>query len=1035
MKKINLLLSLFPLIAMTAGSLHVQAETLHFPYFPTLSPDAGEIYFSYDGDILRVGAEGGTAVRIVSLGGNENHPAVSPDGKLLAFSSDINGNNDVFIVPVDGGDVVRLTWHEADDYPIGWSADSRTVYFESNRYNGRTVYSVKTDGGTPRKLFEGYFNTISNLVENPSNGEFYFNESGESVNYPTRKGYIGDHNPDIAAWDPATSSYRLLTTYEGKDTWPMADRDGNLYFVTDRFNREANIARHVPGGEPEQLTDFGQSVQYPSISFDGSKIVFLLDYRIACLDLRDGKVYVPQITVADNNVVMRRSFKDQKPSFVAVSPDGRKLALSIRGLLYVSDADGKYLKLLETPEDERVDEIVWTDDVTLYYSRTDKGYVNLFRIKADGSEPEKQVYKAEANIQSLTRSRKGDMIAFISGSRDVMVLSTDNDRVRRIAESQFWSFRNYRMNFSFDGSYLAFEGMNLFEGDIFIYSFKDKSLHNLTNSASSEGSPVFSPDGKNLYLTANLYGSSFPRGGGRGQLYRLPLRRYDQKPFPSDVYDALFEENAAAATDSGAAEVNIDYREVFRRLEKMPENGYSPYTFSDGRNSWLLYTASGEVKALKISDPEAEPVQIKGISARRGYFTCSDDAPYFISGGDVFRINLDRNNASEVSLSADVEKDLDNEFRQIFYEGWAVLDQNFYDVNFHGTDWKAKRDYYASFLPYVRSRGHLRTLFNDMLGELNSSHLRFTSSGAEENTPKVSTHTAETGIIWNSFDPYLVDRILTDAPANNVDNDIRPGDRLVAVNGVRVDADANRESYLVSAVPQEEVRMTFSRNGKEYDVKLHTVSSGELKNMLYTEWEDQRRAMVDSLTDGRVAYIHLRDMTDASLYPFLMQMHTDAVNRDALILDLRYNNGGNVHKEVLDFLRQQEHFRWSYRDFEPNAHPNVTPADKPIVVLVNERSLSDAEVTSNGIRTLGIAKIVGTETYRWIIFTSGVSFVDGSYSRLPAWGCYSLSGDDLEFTGVKPDIYVRNTFVDRMSGNDPQLDAAIAEILKELQGK
>lgn len=613
------------------------------------------------------------------------------------------------------------------------------------------------------------------------------------------------------------------------------------------------------------------------------------------------------------------------------------------------------------------------------------------------------------------------MIAFISGSRDVMVLSTDNDRVRRIAESQFWSFRNYRMNFSFDGSYLAFEGMNLFEGDIFIYSFKDKSLHNLTNSASSEGSPVFSPDGKNLYLTANLYGSSFPRGGGRGQLYRLPLRRYDQKPFPSDVYDALFEENAAAATDSGAAEVNIDYREVFRRLEKMPENGYSPYTFSDGRNSWLLYTASGEVKALKISDPEAEPVQIKGISARRGYFTCSDDAPYFISGGDVFRINLDRNNASEVSLSADVEKDLDNEFRQIFYEGWAVLDQNFYDVNFHGTDWKAKRDYYASFLPYVRSRGHLRTLFNDMLGELNSSHLRFTSSGAEENTPKVSTHTAETGIIWNSFDPYLVDRILTDAPANNVDNDIRPGDRLVAVNGVRVDADANRESYLVSAVPQEEVRMTFSRNGKEYDVKLHTVSSGELKNMLYTEWEDQRRAMVDSLTDGRVAYIHLRDMTDASLYPFLMQMHTDAVNRDALILDLRYNNGGNVHKEVLDFLRQQEHFRWSYRDFEPNAHPNVTPADKPIVVLVNERSLSDAEVTSNGIRTLGIAKIVGTETYRWIIFTSGVSFVDGSYSRLPAWGCYSLSGDDLEFTGVKPDIYVRNTFVDRMSGNDPQL--------------
>ena len=1030
MKKINLLLSLLPLAAISASASPVPAETLHFPYYPSLSPDGKDIYFSYDGDIFRVGADGGTAMRLVSLGGNENYPVVSPDGRLLAFSSDINGNNDVFIVPVGGGEVTRLTWHEANDYPVGWSADSKTVYFESNRSNGRTAYSVGVDGGTPKKLFEGYFNTISNIVENPATGELYFNESGESINYPTRKRYVGDHNADIAAWNPATSEYRLLTSWEGKDTWPMVDRSGNLYYVTDQFNQEANIAKYVPGGEPKQLTKFRQSVQYPSISDDGSRIVFLLDYKITCLDPATGKVTEPQITVADNDTEMRRSFKDQKPAFVAVSPDGKKLALSVRGLLYVSDAEGKYLKLLPTPVDERVDEIVWADNRTLYYSRTDKGYVNLFKIGADGSSAEKQVYRAEANIQSLTRSHKGDKIAFISGSREVMVLDVAKDKARKIADSQFWSFRSYRMNFSFDDAYLAFEGMNLFEGDIFIYSFKDKSLHNLTNSASSEGAPVFSPDGKNLYLTANIYGSSFPRGGMRGQLYRLPLQRYDQEPFASDVYDELFAEEGAG--DSTASEMTIDYKEVFRRLEEMPENGNSPYAFRDGENSWLLYTLSGAVKALKISDPEAEPAEIKGITGRWGYFTCSDEAPYYISGGDIYKINLSRSNADKVSISQDVEKDLDDEFRQIFYEGWAVLDQNFYDVSFHGTDWKAKRDYYASLLPYVRSREHLRTLFNDMLGELNSSHLRFTSSGAEENTPKIRTTSAETGIIWSNEDPYVIDRILTDAPANSVDIDIRPGDRLVAVGGVKVDASANRESYLASAVPQEEVLMTFERGGKDFDVKLHTVSYGEVKNMLYTEWEDQRRAMVDEQTDGRVAYIHLRDMTDGSLYPFLMQMHTDAVNRDALILDLRYNNGGNVHHEVLDFLRQQEHFRWSYRDFEPNSHPNVTPADKPIVVLVNERSLSDAEVTSNGIKTLGIAKIVGTETYRWIIFTSGVSFVDGSYSRLPAWGCYSLKGEDLEATGVAPDIYVRNTFTDRMYGRDPQLDTAIEEILKEL---
>ena len=1030
MKKINLLLSLLPLAAIAAGASTAQAETLHFPYNPSLSPDGKDIYFSYDGDIFRVGADGGTAMRLVSLGGNENYPTVSPDGKLLAFSSDINGNNDVYIVPVAGGEVTRLTWHEANDMPVGWTPDSKSVYFESNRANIRTTYRVSVDGGTPYRLFDGYFNTVSNLVENPATGEMYFNESAESINFPTRKRYVGEHNPDIKCWNPATSEFRQLTDYEGKDTWPMVDRDGNLYFVTDRYNKESNIAKYVPGGEPQQLTKFRQSLQYPSISYDGSRIVFLLEYKIQCLDTKTGKVSEPQISIADNDVRITRAFKDQKPSSVAVSPDGEKLALAIRGLLYVSDAEGKYLHRLETPVDERVEEVVWTDNTTLYYTRTDKGYVGVFKIKADGTEGEKAIYQTEANVQSLTKSHKGDMIAFISGSDKVMVLDTAKDKVRKIADAQFWSFRGYGMNFSFDDSHLAFEAMNLFEGDIYIYSFKDGKLYNLTNSASSEGSPVFSPDGKNLYLTANIYGSSFPRGGGSRQMYRLPLERYDQKPFESDIYDGLFSGKEKDSTAVG--EVRIDYKDVFRRLEEMPENGNSPYAFVDGEDSWLLYTVSGAVKALKISDPESEPKEIRDAKGRWGYFTCSDAAPYYISGGDIYKISLSRLSADKVSVSKDVEKDLDDEFRQIFYEAWAVMDQNFYDVDFHGTDWKAKRDYYASFLPYVRTRDHFRTLFNDMLGELNSSHLGFTTNGDEENLPKVRTTTAETGIVWSNEDPYVIDRILTDAPANNVDTDIRPGDRLVAVNGVKVSEKANRESYFTSSLPVEEITLTLDRGGRDFDVKLHTIAYGTLKNMLYTEWEDQRKAMVDEKTGGRVAYIHMRDMTDGSLYPFLMAMHTDVVNKDALILDLRYNNGGNVHKEVLDFLRQQEHFRWSYRDFTPNSHPNVTPGDKPIVVLVNERSLSDAEVTSNGIKTLGIAKIVGTETYRWIIFTSGVSFMDGSYSRMPAWGCYSLKGEDLESTGVKPDIYVKNTFTDRLYGKDPQLDAAIAEVLKEL---
>ena len=389
--------------------------------------------------------------------------------------------------------------------------------------------------------------------------------------------------------------------------------------------------------------------------------------------------------------------------------------------------------------------------------------------------------------------------------------------------------------------------------------------------------------------------------------------------------------------------------------------------------------------------------------------------------------------ATKTEVKKDVDAVLDDEFRQMFYETWAVLEQNYYDVNFHGADWPAVRDYYASLLPYVRTRANLRTLLADLLGELNSSHLGFTSTGSEEkNETRIRTY--GTGIVFDNASPYKVAGILADSPADRHGIDVRKGDELVAVNGVRVDKAQNREKYFSGAVPADELKLRFSRGGKEFDVKVHTTTFSNIKTLAYKEWEEQRADIVSDRTGGRVGYIHMRAMGAEDLDSFLLKMHTEVYDKDALILDLRYNNGGNVHKEVIDFLRGQAHFEWAYRDFPKASHPNVAPAGKPIVVLVNEHSLSDAEVTSNGIKTLGIAKLVGTETYRWIIFTSSVRLLDGSTCRMPAWGCYSvIDGSDLENTGVKPDIYVKNTFKDRLEGKDPQLDAAIAEVIREMR--
>ena len=1023
------------LAAVLAVCTSAFADNIRFASHPSLSPDGKQIYFSYDGDIYSVPTAGGQATALITMPGVQDSPLVSPDGKWLAFSSDIQGNSDVYVVPVAGGQAVQLTYHEAPDTPVSWSADSRFIYFESTRESARrTTFRVAAAGGTPQLMFDGFFNTVVNLTENPKTGEFLFNESMESISFPTRKRYVGDHNPNIKSWNPKTKAYSELTDYVGKDQWPMADRAGNVYYVSDELNKESNIVRYVKGGKPVQLTSFDRSVQYPSIAFGGSAIVFLKDYEIHVLDPASGRVSVPEISVASGSVPVRRSFAEQTPTAADVSPDGKKFALAIRGGLYVSDTKCKFLQRLATPADERVSEVLWGDDSkTLYYIRTEKGWTNLYRIAADGSSAEEEVFRSANNSKNLSANHKRDKAAFMDGSRSVMLLDMKSGAVTKVADAEFWSFQRYDLSFSFDGRYLAFDAMHMFEPDIFLYDLKEGKLVNLTNSAAVEHGAVFSPDGRDMYLLANPTSASFPKGT-RASLYKLPLRKYDT-PFKSAAVDDLFVDKKDAPKKDSS--VVVDFKNIHERMTRVEREGSqgSLYVWSNKGKDYLLYRSMGSgpagVFALEISDPEAKPKQIKDLTGG-SFFSCKD-ALYCLGSGAVYKVDPAAGTAAKTAVSKDVEAVLGDEFSQMFYEAWAALEQNYYDVGFHGTDWYADRDYYASFLPYVRTRANLRTLLSDLLGELNSSHMGFTSSGPEERS-QTQTRTYGTGILFDNADPFKVAGILAGSPADKFGIDLRKGDRLVAVEGQRIDERQNRERYLSGAVARDELKLTFSRGGKEFGVKVHPASFSTVKTLAYKAWEQERADIVSGKTGGKVGYIHMRAMGNEDLESFLLKMHTEVFDKDALILDLRYNNGGNVHKEVIDFLRGQAHFEWSYRDFPRTSHPNVAPAGKPIVVLVNEHSLSDAEVTSNGIKTLGIAKLVGTETYRWIIFTSSFRLLDGSTLRMPAWGCYSVvDGSDLENTGVKPDIYVRNTFKDRIEGKDPQLDAAIREVLTQLK--
>src|SRR5699024_5198612 len=284
----------------------------------------------------------------------------------------------------------------------------------------------------------------------------------------------------------------------------------------------------------------------------------------------------------------------------------------------------------------------------------------------------------------------------------------------------------------------------------------------------------------------------------------------------------------------------------------------------------------------------------------------------------------------------------------------------------------------------------------------------------------------------DSQNPYIVSKITAKSPAVAQHLDLQAGDELIAEHGVDVKREKDRDWYFTTASRKQELHLTFARNRKKFDLDIKTSSSQQLKDLLYDEWIARNRENVKKWSSDRIAYSYMKNMSTDQLESFLLDMVAEENNREGLILDLRFNTGGNVHDKVLNFLSQRPYLKWKYRGGKKTTQSNFGPSAGPIVLLVNQASLSDAEMTAAGFKELGLGTIIGTETYRWIIFTSSKGLVDNSSYRVPAWGTYTLKGENLEHTGVAPDIEVENTFLDNLKGNDPQLKRAIDEILKQL---
>ena len=1009
---------------------------------PTLSPDGQTIVFSYDNDLWKVPAAGGTAYRLTAMDGGASLAAFSPDGRYIAFSAAPDGNTNLFVMPAEGGEIKQLSFHQATDRVDSWSWDMKYIYFHSDRHNMSAIYRVSREGGTPQRLSSHYFNIPHHAVEHPVTGALIFTESWESLGQVQRKRYRGAHRPDLLSYHFEEDRFEQLTDYEGKDLWPTIDKHGNIYFASDEGTGEYNLFTFIDG-EKTALTAFDTSIGRPRVSANGEKIVFERDYLLHLYDTESGTVSTPHIQLfTKNTLVTERGFnvKDNVTWF-DVAPDKKKLAFVSRGELFVSDLDGRFVRQIQTNPRERVTEVAWAaDSKTLYYFRTDTGWANLFRTQADGSGAEERLESRKATSRLLTLNHERSKGVYLGGREDVMLLDLESGESWVLLSEQLWAIQNSTPRFSPNGRHVLFTAYRNFEQNILIHDIKEDETTWLTQTGMSERQPYWSPCGKYIYFATDRFQPNYPRGNTADRLYRIPLHRFSPAS-RTEAFRELFAEDDGndQGDENEEIPIRIDLEDIHRRWEPLSVaqigRQLAPHVFihndhqvlyfvsNHDRGQWALWKM--DIKDFEHSRPERIDGPSPGIGLR---MIESGDDLYLLAGGNIQKINKNGGNMEAMAISYPFSRNMANEFTQIFYETWAALDENFYAEDFHGVDWTGMRERYAAHLPHVRTRADLRRLTNDMLGELNASHTGFASSGEEERT-FFSARSAETGLIFSESSPSVVERIIDRSNLDLSDPPVQAGDILTSVNGQGLVEGENRNTYFYFPEMPEELILGFSRNGEEFTVITRPHTPGQISNLLYDEWIEANRRYVTEKTDGRVAYVYMKNMSDGALNQFIIDMTTHAMGKEALILDIRFNRGGNVHDDVLQFLSQRTYLNWRYRGTPDAPQPNFAPSDNPIIMLINERSLSDAEMTAEGFDALGLGTIIGTETYRWIIFTSGKMMVDGSFTRLPSWGCFSLDGDNLELRGVAPHIPVHNRFHDRQRGLDPQLDKAIEQAL------